>query len=142
MVQAVSIETIEGEDIFLVARPESPSGEVLTAIEISAATISIYDRNDTATALATDTLLVTADPDGTTKQCMFTTLQEDGWWPLGGGYTFWTVVRQALFPLVAGKTYLIEVKLTAGHTANAWPNLDDYGDIVLVWTTTPKGTAG
>ncbi len=141
MALPIEIETIEGEDTFLVARPESPSGVVLTQTEVSAATLAVYEMGVNA-AVYTKTLAVLNNPPGVGyDECMFLTLQDDGWWDLTGGYTFWAVIKYSDYALEGGKTYRIEVKLTTGHNAIAWPNLDDYGDILFVWNTTPQAVS-
>jgi len=140
MTQTQEIETIEGEDIFLLARPESPAGVVLTRNEASAGTLTVYEQGTNA-AVYTKTLDTnTADPDGDPSQtyCMFDSLQTDGWWDQTGGYTFWQVIQYSAYALKGGTSYRIEVKLTVGHNAAAWPNLDNYGDYLFVWTTTPQ----
>ena len=138
MPTAIEIETIEGEDIFLVARPESPSGGVLTRTEISAASLKVYEEGVSAVAYS-KTLTLNADPTVSSyADCMFSALQSDGWWDMQGGYTFWAVIDYTDFAMEGGKSYRIEVKLTAGYAATAWPNLDSYGDLMFVWTTTPQ----
>lgn len=137
----IEIDTIEGEDVFLIARPESPSGVVLTRTEVSAATLNVYERG-TSTAVYTKTLLLANDPPGAGyDECMFAALQTDGWWDLTGGYTFWAVIQLAGYALKGGTSYRIEVKLTTGHSATAWPNLDDYGDQLYIWNTTPQAVS-
>jgi len=136
----VEIKSVEGEDIYLTARPESPSGEVLTIIEVSAAALAVYEVGN-PTAVYAKTLSVLFDPPGAGyNECMFATLKTDGWWTLAGGYTFWAVIRATDFALKGGKPYRIEVKLVTGHTATSWPSLAAYGDQLYIWNTTPSPT--
>ena len=138
--QPVEIETIEGEDVYLVARPESPSGEVLTRAEVSAAVLSVYEEGVSTVAYTRALSIGSVNPPGGSyNNCMFSSLQTDGWWDLQGGYTFWAMIGYSAFAMEGGKSYRIEVKLTAGHTGTVvWPNLGAYGDLMFVWTTTPQ----
>jgi len=136
------VRLVEGEDLELLVRPQTPAGVTLTRAEISAATLTIYERgSDTGTS---KTLALTADPPGASyDECMFAALQQDESWTQAGGYTFWQVVRYVTdYTFEGGKSYRVEVRLSAGHTSPTWPNRDDYGDIVLVWLVACESTAG
>lgn len=139
------IDHIEGEDVVLVGAPAPFNGSVLTRYEVSAVSISVYDPASATptTALYTVTPAITADPPGASDdQCMFATLQEDDVWDGDGGYTFYYRIKDGAFHFDGGKRYVIEVTFTAGHPANMWPQLDDYGDLIRRYVVKVTGVEG
>jgi len=132
------VTLMEGETLWLVARPTTPANATLYRAQVSAATLQLFGP-DSDTALVTRTLALTADPGSADyAQCMFSALQTDEWWGLGGGYTFWTLLRPSDYPMQGGQVYRVEVSLSAGHTTPTWPLIDDYGDIKLLWVVAVK----
>ncbi len=137
------VELIEGEDLFLLARPMTPHGVTLYSADIATATMTIFDVNGSATGTA-KALTAGDDPSSSDyAECMFSTLQDDDWWDQSGGYTFWNRVQQTTdYTFVGGGSYRVEVTLAAGHSAPTWPNMNDYGDIKLVWLVSCVPVAG
>lgn len=130
------VDLIEGEDLALVAAPAPFNGAVLTRNEVSAVTVSVYipSSSTPTTAVYTVTPAITADPPGLLDdECMFATVQEDDVWDGDGGYTFFYRIKFGDYAFAAGKTYVVEATFTAGHAANTWPQLDDYGVLKRIW---------
>lgn len=124
----------EGEDLILLARPEA-GGSTLFRSEVAAGTValSVYSPSS-STALYTKALDTSSDPTGADDECMFASLQTDGTWPLGGGYTFAAALLDSEYHLEGGGQYTVEVVFSSpGHSAPAWPQKADYGDLVYVW---------
>lgn len=143
MAVVAHVRHVEGEDLILLARPEA-GGSTLTRTEVSAATLEVFDpESDTPdTALDTKVLLLTGDPDGSDDECMFSAAQTDDLWDLDGGYTFVGFVRDSEQHLDGGKTYRVEVSLTAGHSTPTWPQQAAYGVLIYIWHVTVVPTAG
>lgn len=141
----VRMDHVEGEDLWLVAAPAPPNGAVLTRTEVSAVSIKVYDlTSDTPdTAVLTVTPALTGNPPGLADdECMFAALQEDDVWDGPGGYTFFYRIKDGAYHFEGGRTYLVEVAFTAGHAANLWPQLDDYGTLYRRWKLRVVGVTG
>ena len=138
MATKIEITSIEGEDVFLIARPETPAGVILTRAEVSFASLAVFEVGNPVAVYNKTLDPNSGSPPGTFyDQCMFLTAQEDGWWDQADGYTFWAVLQNSEYALKGGTAYNLEVKLTVGHATTLWPNLDSYGEQLYIWTTTP-----
>jgi hypothetical protein len=136
---------VEGQDAFFPAAPRPGSNVLLTRNEVSAASLKVYDETSSTPTVAVHsvTLDVGANPPGATfNECMFLTPQYDDWYDFAGGYTFMYRLQNADYHLDGGKTYRVEVTLTAGHPTATYPQWSAYGNLILVWKVRVQPTTG
>mgnify|MGYP006932687591 CR=1 FL=1 len=106
-------EILEGQTIWLTARPLGPDGAVLLRANIDSGELKVYDPKSATpdTPVDTVTLGFSGNP-GTGTNCMWTALVTDGYWSVDNiGYSFQFGFTPADFPMAGSKTYRIEVEL-------------------------------
>lgn len=139
-----TINILEGQTPFFIARPKGGSKDILLREDISAAVLNVFDPRSATpnTAVFTKTLLLTTDPP-VTDECMFSAVQKNGWWDVDeDGFTFWYGLYPVDFTFIGSKTYRVEVELTAGDVGgDAFPLLADYGVLPMIWFVVVEGRA-
>jgi hypothetical protein len=140
---------IAGQTVFLLARPTLPNKLVLNKDLCPSGVITIYDRDQTAIwTLTLDT--TNLPPTGCLWASTLTDHASDPWWDLDDlGYTFWLALTPGradtaavALALVAGEAYIAKVVLQSSGNTLSWPNLADYGPVVIEFPFTFEPSPG